>query len=581
MGYQNFKTAIYVTAWDMERIAASSDFAKEFAFIEKHLQLDKVYLETYRGQKLIAKEKVLKVKEFFATKGIKTSGGITTDFSTGWEFQTFCYTNPDQINWLKEIVQYTAGLFDEIILDDFFFTNCKCESCIRAKADRSWSQFRTEKLKQVSEEIVIKTAKQINPKVNLIIKYPNWYDDYQSTGYNLQDEPKLFDTIYTGTETRDPQYTQQTLQRYLSYFLIRYLENVKPGANGGGWFDTFDCMYNLGSYAEQCYLTLFAKAKEVTLFCLGTLLYRDRIFAPLAGYVFEQVDQFLGELGKPIGIPCYKPYHSSGENYLHSYLGMLGLPLEPCPEFPTDSELIILTESAAKDPLIIDRIKNQLFDGKNVAITSGLLKALTGKGIESIAEIRYTDHKVAVDKFAYPFYEASFGNYYDSARKILIPQIEYSTNDCVPLVAAFAENKNYPILLQVKYGSGVLYLLTIPENFGDLYYLPGPVLDQIRRKLTIKAGIRLEGPANVGLFVYDNSTLIVESFLPIHSDLKVIIEQEAIELTDLVSGEGIEGRDSEEGTEFQLKLAPTTYRVFRYRAKKSQMSKSNVNNLVH
>ena len=578
MGYRNFTTAIYVTVRDMEWIAENPEFEQEFAFMQKHIQLDKAYLETYRGQHLIEKGKVLKIKELFANKGIKTSGGITTDLSANWEFRSFCYTNQEHLNRLKEIVQYTAGLFDEIILDDFFFTNCKCESCIRAKADRSWSQFRTEKLKQVSEEIVIKTAKQINPKVNLIIKYPNWYDDYQSTGYNLQDEPKLFDTIYTGTETRDPQYTQQTLQRYLSYFLIRYLENVKPGANGGGWFDTFDCMYNLGSYAEQCYLTLFAKAKEVTLFCLGTLLYRDRIFAPLAGYVFEQVDQFLGELGKPIGIPCYKPYHSSGENYLHSYLGMLGLPLEPCPEFPTDSELIILTESAAKDPLIIDRIKNQLFDGKNVAITSGLLKALTGKGIESIAEIRYTDHKAAVAKFAYPFYEASFGNYFDSTRPILIPQIEFSTNDCTPLVSAFAENKNYPILLQVKYSAGILYILTIPESFGDLYYLPGPVLDQIRRMLTNSAGVRLEGPANVGLFVYDNNTLIVESFLPYHSDVKVIIQQEGLELTDLVNGERIEGRGSGKATEFQFKLAPTTYRVFRYNV---SSLKSNPDKLAH
>lgn len=563
MGYQNFKTAIYVTVWDMEYIAEHPDVEEKFAFLEKHLRLDKVYLETYRGQHLIEREKVLKIKEIFTNKGIKVSGGITTDLSSGWAFQSFCYTNPDQMKQLKEIVQYTAGLFDEIILDDFFFTNCKCASCIQAKADRSWSQFRTERLKQVSEEIVIKTAKQVNPKVNLIIKYPNWYDDYQSTGYNLEDQPKFFDQIYTGTETRDPRYTQQTLQRYLSYFLIRYLENVKPGGNGGGWFDTFDCMYNLGSYAEQGYLTLFAKAREVTLFCLGTLLERDSIFVPIAGYVFEQVDRFLGKLGNPVGLPCYKPYHSSGENYLHSYLGMLGLPLEPYPEFPTDSQLVILTESAAKDRLILEKIKKQLADGKNIVITSGLLRALGDQGIESIAEIRYTDRKVAVKQFAYPFYECSFGNYFDAVKEILIPEIEFSTNDAVPLVAAFAENKVYPFLLQIKYGSGIIYVLTIPEHFGDLYYLPNPVLDEMRRKLTTSVGVWLEGPAKVGLFIYDNQTLIVESFLPYHSDVKICFEQNGIELWDLISGTRMEGNNSKSGAEFQLKLGPTTYRAFR------------------
>lgn len=567
MGYNNFKTAIYVTVRDMEQIAANPEFEKEFAFIEKHIRLNKVYLETYRARHLVAKDKVLKVKDFFLKKGIKTSGGITTDVSANWQFLSFCYTNQEHLVQLKKIVQYTAELFDEIILDDFYFTNCKCESCIRAKGERSWSEFRTEKLKKVAEEIIIKTAKQVNPKVNLIIKYPNWYDDYQSTGYNLQDEPQIFDQIYTGTETRDPKFTQQNLQRYLSYFLIRYLENVKPGGNGGGWFDTFDCLYNLGSYAEQCYLTLFAKAKEITLFCMGSLLRRDNIFVPIAGYVFEQVDKFLGELGTPIGIPSYKPYHSSGENYLHGYLGMLGLPLEPAPEFPADSELMLLTESAKHDPLILDHIKKQLCNGKNVVITSGLLKALNGNGFEDIAQIRYTDHKVAVSKFAYPFYECSFSNYFDSAKKILIPQIAFSTNDCTPLIVGFAENKNYPILLQIKYGSGILYVLTIPEDFGDLYYLPGAVLNQIRRNLTNRAGIRLEGPANVGLFVYNNNTLIVESFLPYNSDVKICFEEKGVELLDLVTGVRIKGQDFDENFEFELKLAPTTYRVFRYEKK--------------
>lgn len=567
MGYNNFNTAIYVTVRDMEQIAANPEFEKEFAFIEKHLHLDKVYLETYRGQHLVDKDKVQKVKDFFSKKGIQTSGGITTDVSSNWQFLSFCYTNPDHLERLKQIVQYTAEIFDEIILDDFYFTNCKCDSCIKAKEERSWSEFRTEKLKEVSEEIIIKTAKQVNPKVNLIIKYPNWYDDYQNTGYNLKDEPKLFDEIYTGTETRDPRYTQQNLQRYLSYFLVRYLENVKPGNNGGGWFDTFDCLYNLGSYAEQCYLTLFAKAREVTLFCLGTILHRDSIFVPLVGYVYEQVDKFLGELGNPVGIPCYKPYHSSGENYLHSYLGMLGLPLEPVPEFPTDSELLLLTESANQDPLIMKQIKSHLVGGKKVVITSGLLKALNSKGFEDIAQIRYSDHKVAVSKFAYPFYECSFGNYFDAAKPILIPQIEYSTNDCTPLIVGFGEHKNYPILLQVKYGAGILYILTIPEDFGDLYNLPDPVLNQIRLYLTNSTGIRLESPPNVGLFLYDNNTLLVESFLPYHSDVKICFAQKEIELFDLQNNVQMKGRNSESGAEFQFKIAPTTYRVFRYEKK--------------
>jgi hypothetical protein len=566
MGYQNFNTAIYVTIRDVEKIVQNPELDRNFAFIEKHIKVDKVYLETYRGQHLVDREKILKVKDFFARKGIKTSGGFTPDVSGNWEFKTFCYTNREHLNLLREVVQFTAAIFDEIILDDFYFTNCKCQSCIAAKGDRSWSEFRTAITKQVTEEILMKTAKQVNPRVNVIIKYPNWYDHYQSTGYNLQDEPRLCDKIYTGTETRDPQYSQQNLQRYISYFLMRYLEHVKPGGNGGGWFDAFDCMYNLGSFAEQCYLTLFAKAREVTLFCLGSLLNHETIFVPIAGYAFEKVDRFLNELGNPVGIACYKPYHSSGENYLHGYLGMLGLPLEPFPEFPAEHDMMLLTASAQKDPQIVERIKGQLNSGKNVTITSGLLKALAGRGIEEIAEIRCSDHPVLVDKFAYPMYQCSFGNYFDSTGKILIPQIEFSTNDCVPLIVAFAERKNYPVLLQVRYGAGILYVLTIPENYGDLYDFPIPVLDQIRRTVMQAVAIRLEGPANLGLFVYDNHTFIVESFLRYNSDVKIILNKKDMKLADLISGAKIAGRDREDGTEFQIKLLPTTYRVFRYEA---------------
>ena len=69
-----------------------------------------------------------------------------------------------------------------------------------------------------------------------------------------------------------------------------------------------------------------------------------------AGSVFEQVDGFLGKLGKPIGVKSYKPFHSSGEDFLHDYIGMLGIPMEMVPEFPTDAPTVFLTESAKFDP---------------------------------------------------------------------------------------------------------------------------------------------------------------------------------------------------------------------------------------
>ncbi len=94
-------------------------------------------------------------------------------------------------------------------------------------------------MEDVAQNIIFKTAKEVNPKVRLIIKYPNWYEHYQFLGYSLDFESRVFDMVYTGTETRDSEYTHQHLQEYQSYAIMRFLENVKPGFNGGGWIDPF------------------------------------------------------------------------------------------------------------------------------------------------------------------------------------------------------------------------------------------------------------------------------------------------------------------------------------------------------
>ena len=213
---------------------------------------------------LADKETVPKVKRFFEERGIRVAGGITITVSEMNRFQTCCYSNPEHRKKLKEVVGYTAGLFDEIILDDFFFTNCKCDLCIRAKGTRSWTRFRLDLLDEAARELILKPAQAVNPKIKMVIKYPNWYEHFQGLGCDLETEPKLFDGIYTGTDTRDRSGNQH-LQEYLGYSIFRYFENIKPGGNGGGWVDTGG-MRSMDRHAEQLWLTLFAKAPEITLF---------------------------------------------------------------------------------------------------------------------------------------------------------------------------------------------------------------------------------------------------------------------------------------------------------------------------
>jgi hypothetical protein len=428
-------------------------------------------------------------------------------------------------------------------------------------------------LEEAARSLIIEPARSINPNVNLIVKYPNWYEYYQFLGYNLDAESKLFDMIYTGTETRDPEYTQQHLQQYQSYSIMRYLENVKPGRNGGGWIDPYARRY-LDRWGEQIMLTLFAKPREVTLFCYGSLLESIKLqdgsekllstLAPVAGHVFEEADSFLDKLGQPYGIPSYKPYHSSGEDFLHNYVGMLGIPIDLVPEFPHDSSTIFLTESAKFDGKIIEKIKSHLIKGKTVIITSGLLKALQDKGFRDIVEVECTDRKALVKEFM------QFMDVYHSDMEILIPQIKYATNDAWENVTCLDEANCYPLLLQAQYAKGTLYVLTVPDNFSDLYNLPQEALTQIKRVFMKDFKVQVESPSRICLFTYDNDTFIVESFLPYMTRVNIVINKKDAKLHDLIfTGEWFFNREPsgmarEDQTVFQTLMSPNSRRVYRF-----------------
>jgi hypothetical protein len=565
--YRNFDVAIYSRVYDVQKMGDLDWLEKSFNMLQKYVKVDKFYLETHRDTIVADKGLIRKIKDFLADRGVKTSGGIATVVNERDQFRTFCYSNPEHREKIKEIIQYTAELFDEVILDDFFFTNCKCELCIEAKGDKSWTAYRLGLMEEVSRNIVIKTARTINIDVNMIMKFPNWYDHYQFLGYNLEVEPQLFDMIYTGTETRDPEYTGQHLQQYHSYAIMRYLENVKPGKNRGGWIDPFARRY-LDRYAEQIRLTLFAKAKEVTLFCFGSLVESIKqpdgsyipasTVAPIAGNVFEKVDSFSDKLGQPYGIPSYKPYHSSGEDFLHNYIGMLGIPIDIVPEFPYESGTVFLTECAKFDENIVEKIQGQLVKGKTVVITSGLLKAVQGEGTEDIVEVEYTEKKALVNKFM------QFADVYHSDTDILIPQIKYATNDAWETITCLDKGNGYPLLLQARYAKGVLYILTIPENFADLYHLPQETITQIKHVLMKDLKVHVESPSRICLFAYDNDTFIVESFLPHLSRCNIVIRKKPAKLYDLISNTEASGLVSGETTVFPILMRPHSYRVYRF-----------------
>jgi len=606
--YTNFDVSIYIPVGVVRSFENPQKLQSDWDTISRQLKVDKVYIEVQRDHNVASDETLERVKKFFVDHGVKVAGGMAaSDGGSGGQFKSFCYTDPKDRAFIKSAAQLAARHFDELIQDDFFFNTTKNDSDIAAKGKKSWTQFRLNLMDDVAENLIIKPAKAINPKIKLVIKFPNWYEHFQGLGYDLDKEPKMFDGIYTGTETRDPEITDQHLQQYESYENIRYFENIAPGRNGGGWVDTYSLTY-IDRYAEQLWDTVFAKAPEMMLFEWSGMLrpinagartnwadlrtsfdYNQMLsawssnnpagseptLARVAGYSLEQADAFLGKLGNPIGIASYKPYQSSGEDFLHNYLGMIGIPIDLHPDFPTNANLILLTECAKFDPEIVAKIKGQLRAGKSVVITSGLLRALQDKGIEDIAEIKYIDRKFLAHQYAGGFGAGNFATLDgETNADVLFPEIDFLTNDSWSLVRAEANGNGFPLLLMNRYSKGILYVWTIPDNFNDLYALPPEVIGVIKNFVMRGFPVRLDGPAQVALFAYDNNTFIVQNFSATAAAVKIATLGNSTGLKNLVTGEKFEGKlpppregnrrneNLDDRVSFSAHLPPHSYAVF-------------------
>ena len=521
--YQNFNVAVYCPVHNVNSITDEAEFESRFRHLTDHVKIGRAYVECYRGLEWASKEQLLKVKAYFEGKGIAVSGGITTCAGENVQdgFVSLCYSKPEGQEILRKAVALNAEVFDEFIFDDFYFLNCRCKDCVAKKGERSWSEFRLSEKRRITEEIVMKTAKEVNPDVNVIVKFPQWYEVFNETGYDLKMEPSLFDSIYTGTETRNPVYAAQHLPKYLSYFIMRYLESAAPGRNLGGWFDPYECTYNLTSYLEQAYLTLFAKAREVALFSLGSIIDDPtfRLFAPVVGELFDEVDGYLGQLGNPVGAAAYRPANGRGEDNIHNYLGMCGIPLEPCIDYPEKEKVIFLAEGAADDPMIVSKMKKSMLEGGSVIVTSGFVRKL-GDGFSEFVNVKYSARKAMVSEFADSKNSGvSISGKYTGVKPVLIPQMEYCTNDVWELAAAYGTDNNFPVVLRCSYGDGNISIITIPDDMGDLYHYPVQVLGVIREVFGKEMPAVLEGPSGIQLFFYDSGHIIVRSDLPYMEDV--------------------------------------------------------------
>jgi len=475
----------------------------------------RVFIETFRDGIYSDKETMVRAKDRFLKEGFDVSGCVTTvtlgkDGVGGWN-TTPCFTNKATLDELRHIFEISASLFDVIMIDDFLFTECTCEDCITARGDQSWTKFRCDQMSEVSREYILKPARNINPDVKIIIKYPLWYDEYQDRGYDVVKETRDYDYIWVGTETRDYDYNVRPggEVQYNACFIMKWMGEIGGAKTGGGWIDALGTTPK--TYVEQARQTVLGNGKEIMLFHYGNLLEESNFYDDKPGTGVADVEAFRKELPglielariikeKPLrGIHMPKPPSSEpyNEKYVFSFFGMLGLPLLPAYETNEQAEAAVFSVHALSEPGFSGKLKRMLEAGKPVVITDGLARAMADQEL--------------------------------------------------------LKNKN-------------LTVLKLDKDPKNLLKLSQADLRPIRDKLMAHLGLQFDAPNKVAFYLFGNNNLIIENFNDEPADVTIRFNQISdikMILTLPVNANAEMARDMNKISIHQL--APRTLVAFEYR----------------
>jgi hypothetical protein len=396
----DLRVASYTTSRHVEQLATDETVRTKAWQTIRRMGLTKLYIEVYRGGHVVSPEHLIFVRDWLRDKGIEVVGGIATvpggDFGVrqkgplGW----FNWQNVKTQRDLEQVIRRAAGIFDTFIVDDFLCTGDLSAESRAAKGDRSWGEYRRALMTEMAQSVLVAPAKEVNPSITMIVKYPQWYDRFHLFGYDTQTLPQIFDQVWVGTETRGRN-TQRYgfVQPYEGFVNYRWLVGIAGDKIGGAWFDHGDCQEY--DFLDQAYTSVLAGARELVFFNFNNVMQGhldhekviaefDRL-ADLAGFVREH---------PVVGVPAYKPPNSdpAGDMYIMDFLGMLGIPLVPVHTFPEGAPVIFLPAQAAADPNLMDHVHEARERGAQLIITTNLL--VTSRHGDELARMAGVDPNI-------------------------------------------------------------------------------------------------------------------------------------------------------------------------------------------
>jgi len=373
----------YATSRQVEELATNEAVRTRAWKTIQHMGITKLYIEVYRGGHIVSGEHLTFMRDWLQEKDIEVVGGIATvpggNFGVrqkgplGW----FNWQNEKTQRDLERVIRMAVDIFDTFIVDDFLCTGDVSEESKVAKGERSWGEYRRALLSELAQSVFVGPAKEVNPAITMIVKYPQWYDRFHLFGYDTETLPRIFDQVWVGTETRGRN-TQRFgfVQPYEGFVNYRWLAGIAGNKIGGAWFDHGDCAEY--DFLDQAYISVLAGAQELVFFNFGNLMQghpdHEKIIAE-----FDQLAELAAFVREHpvVGVPAYKPPNSdpAGDMYIMDFLGMLGIPLIPVHEFPESAPVIFLPAQAAADVNLLEHVNKALARGAHLIVTTSLLIA--------------------------------------------------------------------------------------------------------------------------------------------------------------------------------------------------------------
>jgi len=535
----------YVTPSQMERLFATAEGRANALRLFRKIKMSKVYLDVLRSGHSPNRQLVVETRDFFIQNGMEVSGGITT--TSGKEFGVPSSRTPIFLNYQSEKtrqdmsgrIREIATLFDEFIIDDFFASDDESRISVKAKENRSWSAYRLDLLTDYARHYLISPARSVNPNIRFIIKYPQWYDRFHQFGYDVVREPKIFDCVWVGTETRNPKtetygYVMPT-EGYINYC---WLHSIAKEKTGGAWFDFHDCTPNM--YLMQAYQSVLAGAERIILFDTESfikqgasarkLINRSEALFALGGLLHNR---------KALGMAAYKPPHSDGSDsagganlYIYDYIATLGLSPIMIAEPPDSAPVIFLPRHAAANPDTDKHLHRWIKRGAVIVVTPDFLAALNDPKITELAGYTEGLNLKAAEKNVTEFRVG--GKRFTSDSPVKLRALPVPSQAEV-LCAGITDEGDIPILTrrqipnrkQTTPRGSILVLnmstfthkeiieselLLLPPRPLTIKDWPSGVVNRIRRAIPAPYPLQIDGPNNTGVYFYEGNVLVLTSF---------------------------------------------------------------------